>query len=514
MKAGNRIISNTLILYVSIIVSMLISLYSVRLVLSALGAVDYGIFNVVMGVVSMLSFLNAALTVSTQRFLSFYQGANDRKKIVDTFNHSLLLHIIIGLLLMFLLCGIGGFIIDNYLQIPADRMETAKIIFLCSSVAVFFTFISVPYVAVINANEKMVIIASVSVFEALSKLVLAVHLTLAEGDLLLVYGICMGLITVFSFVIYYVTCFRFDECRHVSLRNINGRLMRELGSFAGWNIIGSVTGLSKNQGIAVLFNMFQGSAVNAAYAVAYQASANLNIFSATMLRAVNPQIMKSEGAGNHERMLYLSNMACKYGFLLLAVFALPCIFEMHNIIGLWLKEVPEYTVLFSRLILLAMMADQLTVGLDSAFKSCNFVRHSAIYVGVVKLTILPLGYVLLKLQMSVYWIVILYALVELLAGAVRIILSKRLMGLHISAYFREVPLRLVLPMVITGCVCALGIKNMSSEFRLFITLPLAAIVFCITAYRCSLQDTERMFVKTYMKESINKLRHGKNSLNH
>ena len=116
--------------------------------------------------------------------------------------------------------------------------------------------------------------------------------------------------------------------------------------------------------------------------------------------------------------------------------------------------------------------------------------------------------------MSVYWVVILYTLVKPLAGAVRIILSKRLMGLHISAYLREVLLRLVLPMVITGCVCALGIKNMSSEFRLFITLPLAAIVFCITAYRCSLQGTERMIVKTYMKEGINKLRHGKNSLNH
>lgn len=493
---------------------MLISLYSVRLVLSALGTVDYGIFNVVMGVVSMLSFLNAALTVSTQRFLSFYQGANDREMIEDTFNHSLLLHLVIGILLLAILWGTGKYMLENYLQIPEERMETAKIIFFCSSVAIFFTFISVPYVAVINANEKMVIIAFVSVFESVAKLVLAICLTLAEGDLLLIYGISMGLITVFSFVIYYVTCFRFDECRHVSFRSLNVRFMCELGSFAGWNIIGSITSLSKNQGIAVLFNMFQGPAVNAAYAVAYQASAHLNIFSTTMLRAVNPQIMKSEGAGNHDRMLYLSNMACKYGFLLLAVFALPCIFEMHNIIGLWLKEVPEYTVLFSRLILLAMMADQLTVGLNSAFHSCNLVRYSAICVGSVKLMILPVGYVLLKLQVSAYWVIILYALVELQAGIVRIALSKRLMGLHISTYFRNVLMRIIFPIVSTSGLCLLCCKNMQASSRMFVTLPLAAIIFCITAYYSSLQISERIFIMTYFKKIINRLRHEKNSLNH
>lgn len=515
MKAGSRIISNTLVLYISIVVTMLISLYSVRLVLSALGTIDYGIFNVVMGVVSMLSFLNAALTISTQRFLSFYQGANDKKKIVGTFNHSLLLHLIIGFLLMFLLCVTGEFVIDNYLQIPTERVNTAKIIFYCSSVAVFFTFLSVPYVAVINANEKMKIIASVSIFESLAKLTLSVYLTLAEGNLLLVYGISMGGITFLSFILYYATCrCKFDECRHVSFKNINGRFMRELGGFAGWNIIGSITALSKNQGIAVLFNIFQGPAVNAAYAVAYQASAHLNIFSVTMLRAINPQIMKSEGSGNHDRMLHLSTMACKYGFLLLAVFALPCIFEMHNIIGLWLKEVPEDTVLFCRLILLAMMTDQLTVGLNSAFQSCNLVRYSETCVGLVKLMILPIGYIILKLQMPAYWVVVLYAFVELLAGAVRIALSKRLMHLRIIIYIREVVLRIVWPITFTGCTCFLCIENMQTRFQMLITLPLGALIFCTTAYYGSLQGPERTFARTYVKDIINKLWNEKNSLNH
>lgn len=507
-KAGRKMVSNTLILYASIIVSMVIALYSVRLVLSALGEVDYGIFNVVMGVVTLLSFLNAALTVSTQRFLSFYQGAGKKEKIAETFNHSLLLHLVIGVLIVILLCGTGAYMLDNYLQIPADRMNTAKIIFYCSSVAVLFTFLSVPYVAVINANEKMSVIAAVSIFESLAKLALAVGLTWVEGDLLLVYGIGMGGITLVSFVIYYVACFcRFDECRHVTFRHVNGKFLRELGGFAGWNIVGSITGLSKNHGIAVLFNIFQGPAVNAAYAVAYQASSHLNVFSVTMLRAVNPQIMKSAGAGDHKRMLYLSCMACKYGFLLLAVFALPCIFEMHHIMGLWLKQVPDLAVLFSQLILVAMMFDQLTVGLNSAFQSCNLMRKTTIWVGTVKLMILPVGYLLLKLHTPAYWVVILYALVELFAGMVRVILSKQLMNIRIVTYLREVPLRVILPVAVTICACLLCDAHMQAASRMFLTLPLAATVFCVTAYCGSLQKEERTFVKTYIKDIISRLHH-------
>ncbi len=498
-----------MILYISIVATMLVSLYSVRLVLAALGAIDYGVFNVIMGIVAMLSFLNAALTVSTQRFLSFYQGADNNGKIVDTFNHSLLLHIVVGLLIMSFLCGMGRYVLTNYLQIPAGRMDTAEIIFYCSSVAVFFTFISVPYMAVINANEKMAIIASVSIFEALAKLALAVYLTMTEGDLLLIYGIGMGFITVLTFIIYYATCrFRFDECRHMSFKNINGKFMLELCGFTGWNIIGSITAISKNQGIAVLLNIFQGPAVNAAYAVAYQASAHLNIFSASMLRAINPQIMKSEGSGNHGRMLYLSNIACKYGFLLLAVFALPCIFEMPAIIGLWLKEVPAETVLFCRLILIAMMSDQLTVGLNSAFQSCNLVKYSAICVGSVKLMILPVGYFLLKQQLPAYWIVILYVIVEIIAGAVRVILSKQLMNLRVGMYLRAVPLNIMLPVIITSCVCFLCIETINTEFRLFVTLLLSTAIFCISAYYYSLHPHERNFIRAYIKDIIDRLQHG------
>lgn len=492
MKNSNRIIFNTSILYAKMGITILISLYSVRLVLASLGAVDYGIFNVIMGVVSMLAFLNAALTVSTQRYLSFYQGKNDPALLIKIFNHSLLLHIGAGILIVFILELFGGYILNTYLQIPADRMETARTVFHFASLSVLFTFVSVPYSASINANEKMVYIAIISIAESVEKLMLAIYLTYASADRLLIYGICMGCITVLSFLYYFLICYRkFDECRHVSFRHVDSGLLRDLGGFAGWNIVGSITGVCKNQGLAVLFNIFRGPAVNAAYAIANQVSSQLNYFSATMLRSINPQIMKAEGAGNHQQMLALANTACKYSFLLLAFFAIPCMFEMKTIMGLWLKEVPDYTVVFCNLILVAIMFDQLTVGLNSGFQACKLVRISSIYVGGVKLLILPLGYVALKLGLSVYVVVILYSFVEMLAGCVRICLAQRYMGLKVALYLRNVLARIALPVLLTSGVCLTITENIHAGYRIVITLSVSFVVFLLSAYFVSLQKNER-----------------------
>lgn len=496
MKASNRVIFNTSILYVKMGVTILISLYSVRLVLASLGAVDYGIFNVIMGVVSMLSFLNAALTVSTQRYLSFYQAKDEKAKLVKIFNNSLVLHIFAGILIVVLLEFFGGYILKTYLQIPSNRMEVAYIVFHFASISVFFTFVSVPYSAAINANEKMIYIAVISILESFEKLILAIYITYTSADRLLVYGVCMGCITILSFFCYFMICHKkFDECRHFSYKHIDVNLLRDMGGFAGWNIIGSITGICKNQGVAVLLNIFKGPAVNAAYAVANQVSSQLNFFSATMLRSINPQIMKAEGAGNHLYMLGLANLACKYSFLLLAFFAIPCMFEMNTIMGLWLKEVPKHTVLFCNLILMAIMCDQLTVGVNSGFQACKLVRISSIFVGFIKLLILPLGYIVLKLGYSVYWVIILYAVVELLAGVMRIILANKYMGLNVLYYLKEVIFRVIPPVIITCGICYLIIKTISVEYRIIVTVVVSFVAFVSSSYFLSLQDSEREHIR-------------------
>lgn len=506
MKDSNRVIMNTTILYLKMGITIIISLYSVRLVLASLGVIDYGIFNVIMGVVSMLSFLNAALTVSTQRYLSFYQGSEDKSMLVKIFNHSLLLHIIAGAFMVILLELFGGYILNTYLQIPQERMETARIIFQFASISVFFTFIAIPYSASINANEKMIYIALISILESIEKLLLAIYITYSTGDRLLIYGISMGVIMMISFMLYFIICHnKFDECRHVSFRNIDIKSLKDLGAFAGWNIIGSITAVCKNQGLAVLFNIFRGPAVNAAYAVANQVSSQLNFFSATMLRSINPQIMKAEGSGNHERMLLLSASACKYSFLLLSLFAIPCMFEMSNIMSLWLKKVPEYSVYFCNLILVAIMFDQLTVGLNSGFQACKLVKISALLVGFAKLMILPSGYVILKLGFSVYIVIVMYALVEFVAGCVRVFLAQKYMSLDTMFFVKNVLMRSLAIPIITSLGC-LGITQVCDlKFRMLVTFPVAFILFSVSAYYLALQSEERDYIKNIIVKIKNRI---------
>ncbi len=482
-------------------VTMVVSLYSVRLVLAALGESDYGIFNVIGGVVAMLSFFQTALSVSTQRYLSFYHGKGDKNLLIQVFNNSVALHIAMGIIVVGLLEIIGRIFIDYYLQIPNDRIDVAKTIFHFSCASVFFSIIGVPYTAVINANERLIFIAVISILESFEKLGLAIFLSYTGYDKLFVFGFFMAVIMFVSFVFYFITCKRkFDECRHFDIHSMNKSLLKDLMGFASWNVVGSLTTMSKNQGMSILFNIFKGPTVNAAYAVAHQVSAQLQFFSATMLRAMNPQIMKSEGCGNHPRMLRLSLTASKFGFLLLAFFAIPCIFEMDFILGIWLKNVPKHTAYFCDLILVAMLFDQLTVGVNSAFQACKLVKHSTIFVGATKLLILPVGYILLKMEMSVYTVVLGYAVVELLAGWVRVVLAKKMMKLSILSYVGNVYLKIFVPVLLSVLGCFLASECEIEPYRIILTMSLSTLLFLPSVYFCSMDENEKQIVRNMMSK--------------
>lgn len=496
MNNSTRIISNTGILYVKMGITVFVSLYSVRLVLASLGAVDYGIFNVLMGVITMLSFLNAAMSVSSQRFLSFYQGKKDMTKLRTVYNLSVIMHLLFGLVLCLLLSLLAKIIVFDFLQIPEERLYVSLIIFHCMAVSVFFTVLSVPYTALINSNEKMIYIAIVTIIESVLKLVVAIILQYITCDKLLFYGVSMGFISVISLLEYFLICkLSFKEARFMDFRKLDWKLGRQMVSFIGWNLIGSITAISKNQGLAILFNVQRGPIVNAAYAIANQVSGQLNFFSATLLRAINPQIMKKEGAGDRQGMIEMSLLTCKYSFLLLLLFSVPCIFQMETILSLWLKNVPQYSVYFCVLILVAILFDQLTVGINSAFQAANIVKQSAINVGIVKLLIIPLGFVFLYLDYSVYMVVIGYALVELFAGAVRLALAKKYFRLSFKKYFQVVLKQITVPVICCVCVCMLCNAFLGKYVQLVMCLLLSTIVFVITVYRFSFNEKERGMIR-------------------
>ena len=337
MQAATKVFFNTGVLYLRMLLTVGISLYTTRLVLNALGVDDFGIYNLIAGIITMLSFLNTAMAVSTQRYLSFYQGRKDKGMQKMVFANSFLLHILIGLSVVILLEAIGVFLFDGFLNIPGDRIEVARIIYHFMSLTVFFTIVAVPFSGSLYAHENILWVAIVTIIEVLLKLGIAILLYTINFDKLIFYGFTMAAVSIVSLLLYMIFCMKkYEECSLKVRRFYDKSLMKELSSFAGWNLFGAICGVGRSQGLAVILNLFFGTIVNAAYAIANQISGQLNFFSATMLRALNPQIMKSEGAGDRERMLRLSMSASKFGFFLLAFIAIPCIFEMPSILKFWL----------------------------------------------------------------------------------------------------------------------------------------------------------------------------------
>uniref|UniRef100_F4CBP0 Polysaccharide biosynthesis protein n=1 Tax=Sphingobacterium sp. (strain 21) TaxID=743722 RepID=F4CBP0_SPHS2 len=507
MRAANRVALNTSILYLRMLVTTGITLYTTRIVLNILGSTDYGLFNLVAGIVLMLSFLNTTMASSTQRFLSFYQGAGDLAMQKRVFSNSMLLHIVIAIIIVAALEIAGLFLFNGTLNIPANRLEATRFVYHFMAATVFFNVVVVPFNGALIAHENMIWVAVVNVIETLLKLGIALLLTVLSYDRLMVYGALTALVSVVSFLLYAFYCLRkYADC---SLSGITVQadkpLLKELSTFAGWNLLGTLCGLGRTQGLAILLNIFLGAVINAAYGIANQVAAQLNFFSATLLRALNPQIMKSEGANDRPRMLRLAMMASKFGFFLLAVIAVPACFEMEAILKLWLENVPPHTVVFCQLILIATLINQLTIGLQSAAQAIGNIKYYQIVVGTTLLLNLPIAYILLSLHYPVYAVIISYAVVEFIACVLRMFFLRHLGGLSIRTYLSRVVYREVIPLIIVLLVGVLATKYIHYHYRFLITIPLTGFVFGLSIYFFGLCADEKILMRNFMDKIKQKI---------
>jgi O-antigen/teichoic acid export membrane protein len=389
MEAATRVAKNTLILYLRMAVTFFMSLYSTRLLLSALGVTDFGLFNVIGGAIAMLTFLNGSMAAASQRFMSYYHGHGDQNKQKKIFNVSVLLHLFIGVTIILLL-EVGGYILFNgVLKIDVDRIAAAKIIYQFLIVSTFLTTISVPYDAVLNAHENMFFVAILGVLEALLKLSIALFITYTTFDKLITYGVLMAALIVLLLVIKRIYChIKYEEVT-INIRKFYEKdLFKEMIGFAGWSFLGSTTGMIANYGQGIVLNSFFGTVVNAAQGVAGQVNGQLSAFSTSMLKALNPLFAKSEGAKNRSMLIKSIKLGAKVSFFLLSFFSIPVMIEMPFVLDLWLKEVPEYTVIFCRLLLLKSLQDQLFVTLGSGISAVGNIKKYQIYISI--LALLPL----------------------------------------------------------------------------------------------------------------------------
>lgn len=504
MQRTNRIILNTAVLYAKIVICMAISLYTVPLVLRALGESDYGLFNLVGGVIAMLAFTNAAMTVSTQRYLSVTIGERDKQKLLQVYNLSIMLHVIIGIVVVGIIEILMPLLFSHVLNILPEQQEVAHLLFHTLVITMFLHIVVVPLDAAINAYENLTFFAIAGVVEALLKLALVLALPWLQHDLLAIYAIALAAIAVFILLLKYAYChFKYHDLSISLSACHNRRLFMEMTKFTGWNTLAAFAMVGRNQGLAVVFNHFLGTIINAAYGIAMQASGVLGYFTETIKKSINPQLMESEGLGEHDRLVRLTFAMTKYSLLVLCIVATPLFVEMPYIINMWIGHAPQYTVEFTRLIIIISVITQASSGLMSAVQSSGKVKWYTIVISSTLLSTLFVAYAVLWSGASPVVALACACVIEAVCFFIRLWFAHHLNKIPAWGYVRSIVLPVLFVSLVTGVVMYLCTSAFSpSFFRLMLIGLLDVVVFLPVTYFGILDSEERKYFGLLAKKLL------------
>lgn len=390
-----RIAKNTLLLYFRLLLTVVVGLYTSRVILDKLGVEDYGIYNVVGGIVAMMSFLNSAMVAASQRFLSYEIGTGNTKRLKKIFQTSVLIHVIIAVFILVLSETIGLWLVNNYLNIAPDRMVAANYVYQ-SAIGIFIvTILTVPFNSCVIAHERMNMFAYTSVLEYFLKLGICYLLGVSIFDKLITYGVLLLTVAIIVSITYIVYCRRnFIESR--STPSYDKEIFTEMFFFAGWNLFGNLGSSFKDQIINVILNVFCGTRINAARGIAIQVNGIINTLASNIAMAINPQITKQYAAGNIVQSKTLVFACARYSFFLLSVIAVPFILNIDQLLGLWLVEVPEYTSQFLIISIIVSLIYTLTGSISTAIQATGNVKVFQVGVSLIMLFEIPITYMLLR----------------------------------------------------------------------------------------------------------------------
>ncbi|GAP67900.1 Na+driven multidrug efflux pump [Bacteroidales bacterium 6E] len=491
---NKRIAKNTMMLYFRMILTMLVSLYTSRIILNTLGVEDFGIYNVVGGFVTMFGFLNSAMASATQRFLAFEIGRNDKVQLRNVFSMSVNIHFLIAFAILILAETIGLWFVNTQLTIPSERMEAALWVFHFSILTLMVSMVSVPYNAMIIAHERMGVFAWVSIAEVSLKLLIVFMLQWFGFDKLKLYAVLMFSVSLIIRFIYGIYCNRnFNESKFRFYWD--KPLFKTLLSYAGWNLWGNAASVIMGQGVNILLNIFFGPIVNAARGIAYQVRAASNQFVTNFQMAMNPQIIKSYASGDLQYMHQLIFQGAKYSFFLLLTLTLPIILEAEYVLKLWLKIVPDYTVIFTQLVLVNVLVDCISGPLMTAAQASGKIKLYQSLVGGLLILNLPISYFLLRLSYPPEITIIVSIIISMVALTIRLLILKRLIKLKIRAFIKDVllvatkvaSLALLVPVF-------LFIKLDDPQMRFFSIMPISVLSTFISIYFFGLSRVERNIV--------------------
>lgn len=503
---NKRIAKNTLVLYVRMLFLMCISLFTSRVVLNTLGVEDYGIYNVVGGIVAMFGFLNGSMSSATQRYITFALGKGDMERLKTIFSTTLQIHTLIAGIIVVLGETVGLWFLYNKMQIPADRMDAAFWVLQCSIVSTVVMIISVPYNSDIIAHEKMSAFAYISILEAVLKLVIVYLLVVSPYDKLIVYAFLLLGVQVLLRIIYNVYCnkhFEESKYRHVW----NKALFKEMTGFAGWSLFGNFSAVIFSQGLNMLLNVFFGPVVNAARGIAVQVQGVIQQFVNNFQMALNPQITKTYAKGEMTEMHKLMFRSARFSFYLLFFLSLPVLFETNFLLTVWLKTVPENTVTFLRIMICTSLIYTCANPMIVANQATGKVKKYQAVCGSTLIMILPISYLLLKLGMPAYSVFICHFVMECVCQLARMIMLRPLIGLKVRDYFVHVYSKVFIVVAVSAIVPAI-VYNMMDDtiLRFFVVCSLCAVSVALVAYSLGLTTNEQKFVQSKVKDTLCKFK--------
>lgn len=499
---NKRIAKNTLVLYVRMFLMMAISLYTSRVVLKTLGVEDFGIYNVVGGIVSMMGVINGAMSVSTQRYLTFELGRGDDARLKQVFSMCLTIYMMLGILLIILAETIGVWFLNTQLVIPIDRMNAANWVFQFSIFSSVLSLLTNPYTAVIISHEKMGVYAYISIVDVVLKLVIVYILLVIPIDKLSTYGFLMFLLHAVNCGFYWLYChLNHKESRYKFYWETP--LFKQLLSYTGWNLFGSTAGLVKGQGLNILLNMFFNPSVNAARGIAYQVNTNVSNFFTNFYTAVRPQITKYYAQQDLNNMFKLVFRSSKMAFFLILIISLPLIIEAPYIIQLWLGQLPEYVIPFMRLILVITAVDAMATPLMTTAHATGKIALYQSVVGTMTILNIPISYVFLNYGFSpliVFEVSLVIAVTNLF---LRLWIVWRLVRFPVWIYIKQIFGVCLIVCFISSIIPMIAYNLLAEGLCRFVILCLLSIVSCsLTIYFIGLKLEERSFVIKLIKTKI------------
>ena len=500
---GTKIARNTLMLYVRMLVLMLVGLYTSRVVLGALGEDDFGVYNVVGGVVSMFTIISGALNSAVSRFITFEMGKGSDAQLNKVYSTAVTIQLILAAVVVLLAEPLGLWFIDNKMTIDPSRIPAARWVLHFSLLAFVINLMSVPQMASITAHEHMSAYAYIGILDGLLRLGVAFLILHSPIDRLIYYAALMSGVVLIVRLAYGLYCrLHFEECRY---RPVFDRpLIREMFSFAGWNFIGVTSGVLRDHGGNILVNLFSGPAVNAARGVAVQLNGAVQGFVTNFMTAVNPQITKSYAAGEKEYMFSLVRRSSRMSFFLLFLIALPVIFNADYLLSIWLKEVPEHSSLFVQLFLIFALSESLSNPMITAMLATGNIRNYQLVVGGIQLLNLPVSYVCLRMGAVPEVTVIVAIIISQICMWARLLMLSKATGFPVLPFLEEVYFSVIFKVVCASLVVPLILEAAK---------PAGFVGFLVSASVCvlwsmfvimtlGLQSDERKWLVNKVKEKF------------